>query len=426
MAEQHYNVIVIGAGAAGLLASWEMASAGLQVLTLEARNRVGGRMHTGVLKETQIAEIGAEFVHGELPISLGLLDAAGLEITPIKGKMLTVRNGRVTENDNDLFAHWELFAEKFKMLETDMTVDAFLKTYFADDRFTSFRNSVQRYASGFDGADTQFASIKILGEEWLKEEEEEETQFRIENGYSALAEWLQQQLIEAGAVLKFNEVVESVEWDTSLINVQLTDGDQFTCDRLLVTIPLNHLQTSSIRFTPALPIQSAFHQIGCGHVLRVNLLFTDAFWFSIDTHLGFAFGEDMIPTWWTRYPSDEPIIVGWVGGPDAEKLSVDTDGQLVDLALKSLGRMLNIDEAVLQSKLVAASVGNWKQEHFTGMSYSYATPESATARNLINKNVESKIFFAGEAFYEGDAQGTVEAAFDSGQKKAREIIASLA
>ena len=80
------NTIIIGAGAAGLLAARELTQANQKVILLEARNRIGGRCYTFSGKDfTEPIELGAEFVHGELPLTLKLLKEAHLKYEPVSG-----------------------------------------------------------------------------------------------------------------------------------------------------------------------------------------------------------------------------------------------------------------------------------------------------------------------------------------------------
>jgi monoamine oxidase len=74
------DILVIGAGAAGLMAAYKLSQQGKKVIVLEARNRTGGRIHT-INQESffQHAELGAEFIHGDLPVTLNLLKEAGIK-----------------------------------------------------------------------------------------------------------------------------------------------------------------------------------------------------------------------------------------------------------------------------------------------------------------------------------------------------------
>jgi monoamine oxidase len=91
------HIVVIGAGAAGLMAARELARAGKRVTILEARDRCGGRIHP--LPSAYFgypAEGGAEFVHGEAPVTHGLLREAGPSLLLIHGTQWTVQDSRLS------------------------------------------------------------------------------------------------------------------------------------------------------------------------------------------------------------------------------------------------------------------------------------------------------------------------------------------
>src|SRR5436190_13100882 len=90
-----YEVIIIGAGAAGLMAAKTLSENKISVCVLEARNRIGGRVNT-INKQgfSKPVEQGAEFIHGKLPLTTGLLKKAGIEYYKVGGEMLQIKNGQ--------------------------------------------------------------------------------------------------------------------------------------------------------------------------------------------------------------------------------------------------------------------------------------------------------------------------------------------
>ena len=89
------TILIVGAGAAGLMAARLLSAAGRKVLVVEAGNEAGGRVRT--LKEADFplpVEAGAEFVHGDLPLTLELLKIADIPFHPVGGKMINVRKER--------------------------------------------------------------------------------------------------------------------------------------------------------------------------------------------------------------------------------------------------------------------------------------------------------------------------------------------
>src|SRR5207253_9618515 len=74
-----YHVVIVGAGAAGLAAARELSGRGKRVCLLEARDRIGGRIHTLRLPVTPLPiELGAEFIHGDVGTTFHIVDAASL------------------------------------------------------------------------------------------------------------------------------------------------------------------------------------------------------------------------------------------------------------------------------------------------------------------------------------------------------------
>jgi phytoene dehydrogenase-like protein len=163
------QVIIIGAGAAGLLAARELALAGRRVLVVEARTHVGGRVHTLLPPGFGRAiEAGAEFLHGEVPLTRALLAEAGLAWQAASGQTYMIQDGRL-QADEAFFAQLPLLLKKLDTLAQDMPLADFLTQEFAGSEHASLRAMATQFAEGYDAADAQRVSAWALREEWAQD-----------------------------------------------------------------------------------------------------------------------------------------------------------------------------------------------------------------------------------------------------------------
>src|SRR5690242_6141639 len=153
------DVIVIGAGAAGLMAAAELLEAGRRVTLLEARDRVGGRIWTR--REPGVAvplELGAEFIHGHAPITESLLERAGTAVIEAAGTHFSLQHGELAPRDG-FFAAIRAAMEGSAVLEhRDMSFDELLDRHLASVLTPAQRRYARMMAEGFDAADTSRAS----------------------------------------------------------------------------------------------------------------------------------------------------------------------------------------------------------------------------------------------------------------------------
>src|SRR6202790_3027763 len=184
MARPHPNhIVVIGAGAAGLMAARELGRAGRKVTVLEARDRCGGRIHPLPAAEFGYpAEGGAEFVHGEGPVTYDLLSEGELSLLPIQGTQWTMEDGKFSREESQ-DPHEAQLHKALQELKDDLTVAEFLRRYFAGPKYDRLRHSIERMVEGYDAADPERASILALREEWM--DGGRRTQARIIGGYGA-------------------------------------------------------------------------------------------------------------------------------------------------------------------------------------------------------------------------------------------------
>jgi len=166
-------------------------------------------------------------------------------------------------------------------------------------------------------------------------------------------------------------------------------------------------------------------------VIRINLMFRERFWEDAkvwDEHGAavsfrnagfFHCPEAAIPTWWTQLPLRAPLLVGWAGGPAADRLR--SEGGLVDQAITSLSLILNTSTAEIQGELEASYIHDWHDDAFSRGAYSYVPVNGLEAQQVLSQPLDHKLFFAGEATCAGHV-GTVHGAIQSGQRAAREVL----
>ncbi len=410
--------LIIGAGAAGLMAARELIKAGGQVILLEARDHIGGRMH---------GHTGAEFVHGDLPVTLGLLHEAGIRYNAITGVMWQSVNGQLSPVEDWVIPHWPDFVKALKALKQDMPLQDFLVQYFPEDKYADLRDMVLRYACGYDTAQPADASTLAMREEWLSEKDA--PQYRIAGGYDQLTAYLAEGIRTGGGVIKCEAIVKELHWQPGQATALTTDGQQYTAQHAIITLPFGVLQApagapGSVQFLPALPAQqAAAQQMGMGGVIKILLHFREAFWEhhpvgdenQTTPDLSMIFSKELVPTWWTQQPERSTLLTGWLGGPAAKALADASAEHILQMALASLGAIFNMPVTALQTLLQSHDIINWTADPFTRGSYTYPTVQTKAALPVLSAPVANTLYFAGEGFYEGPEMGTVEAALTSGK-----------
>ena len=416
---QSEQIVVIGAGAAGLMAARELGRAGKRVTILEARDRCGGRIYP--LPHSVFgygAEGGAEFIHGEAPVTRALSREAGLSLLPVRGARWNV-DQRGFSQEEALDAPTDRLHAVLAELKTDLTVTDFLKKHFAGPEYSQLRHSIRRMVEGYDAADPARASILALRDEWMNSGRR--GQARIAGGYGALIDFLTAECRKQGAAIHLGAAVSAVETAGRRALVRCADGETYTGDAVVVAVPLPLLREITLP-AEASERAAAAADIGFGNVIKLLVRFKTRWWIGARatdlSDLLFLISDKAIPVWWTQHPTDQPVLTGWFAGPKTKAMANLDESELIEIGLASLSEIFRVSAQQLIGGVVAARAINWANDPFARGAYSYATLKTRAAQSALASS-SGPILFSGEALYRGPDMGTVEAALASGLETAR-------
>jgi monoamine oxidase len=426
MAPRHLmtDFLVVGAGAAGLMAARELARAGKGVTIVEARDRCGGRIYPLPVQEFGYpAEGGAEFVHGAAPVTRSLMREARLSLLPRAGTRWSTRTGALLP-DKYSPPHADRFYRALSTVKADLPIADFLEAHFADRQYDRLRQAITRTVEGYDAADPRRASTLALRDEWMARDEGQHG--RIGGGYGALVDYLASECRRHGAAIHLGACVTAIDEVPGGIAARCCDGAVFEGDAAIITVP--PLLLSEIVLPPAAREQvAATTDIGFGNVVKILLRFATKWWADhqgLDlADLSFLVSDATVPTWWTQHPASHPVLTGWFAGPKADTVSSLAADDLVELGIASLAEIFDLSPDSIRKDLVASRAINWRNDPFARGAYSYATPKTRAAQSAL-REPGGAIIFAGEALYAGPDMGTVEAALASGLETAQMILAT--
>jgi monoamine oxidase len=399
------DVLVVGAGAAGLAAAAELTRAGLAVSVIEARNRIGGRCETQRIPGLPVpVELGAEFIHGRPEATLDLLGKAGIAAVDSTRTQLLAWDGKL--RSANLFTQAQRVARK-EVQGRDISFQAFL----ARQRLPRLtRTLATMMVQGFDAADPRRASAREIVEEW-RGGGIGASQPRPQGGYGPLLEFLSRNLR-----LQLQTVVRKVRWKRGSVTAEGTfRGEPWRAwaPRAVITLPIGVLPVLKIREKNA-----ALRRLA-GPVVRVAMAFREPFWEK--QHPGVAFfhsPEAPFPTFWTPLPMRAPLLTAWAGGPRAARLTGSSENFLLRKALESVRSVLgNVEEPQV------VLIRDWQADPFARGGYSYVKVGGTGARQELAAPLEETLYFAGEAS-DTEQSGTVGGALASGIRAAKEVLKS--
>jgi monoamine oxidase len=440
------DVVIVGAGVAGLAAARRLHSAGARVAVLEARDRIGGRILTVRDDRTPVPiELGAEFVHGSADEVVGLAREAKLIICDIHGERWRAARGKLTPLDDEDF--WRQLGRVMRRLDPERTPDRsfqeFLDRKPGGAALAQQRTLAREYVEGFHAADLTRVSERALADGGAPEDEAEQRQGRILDGYDRIPAALAASL----PGVRLSHVVREIAWEPGRVEVRYTTppahgtsgtGGAVSARSAILTVPLGVLQRTTgenaIAFSPDIDdTRRAASRLAMGTVVRMVLLFREPFWESRAVRrrtggrslaeLAFLHSSDEdVPVWWTASPVRAATLVGWAGGGKAERLAAHGAVEIENRAIAALARQLGMQRRRLASLIDHCWHHDWQHDPYTLGAYSYALVGGSTAAKRLARPVGNTLFFAGEAADAEGRTGTVHGAMGTGYRAADSVL----
>ncbi len=233
------DVVVIGAGIAGLTAARTLAEAGVRVTVVEARPRIGGRILTHRVGGETL-ELGAEFIHGRPPELWALITETGLDTYERDGSQVCFKNGslkRCREEDSAF--------RLLEGLEEFKGPDVSFNQYVAGlDATEAQRASARSFVEGFNAADSNQISVASLGAQQKAEDSiEGDRLFYLSAGYDRLAQYLANRIVDYGGSIRLNSPVREIRWSPDSVEI-IDDKQTFSAPS---SHPYNPAGRSSVR-----------------------------------------------------------------------------------------------------------------------------------------------------------------------------------
>jgi len=419
------NVIVIGAGIAGLSAAYHLKGAGIKATVLEARDRFGGRVWTDRDFADIPVEFGAELIHGRSPEvnTWDWVDKLGLRtwhwnklddsmIRTEDGDWLTMGEARAASPELDVTRSWNLGDAPEPRDDED------LGSYL---RRIGFSEAQLRYV------ERSFANAEGERMEWLNaaahaqlfkdsDGDDKHSDFRILDGYDSYYERL-----AAGLDIRLGCVVQDIDW-TDGVRIRAESGEIHAADAAVITLPLGVLQSDCVRFEPPLPAlkREAFAGLKMGPVMKLVYLFDEPL---LDPAIGAIYARGNPPMWWSPSLGRECGAIVWTGfvtGDYAREMLALGEDAALQKGLETL--RAEIGKPTLQ--FAKARWVNWPADPFALGGYSVCLPGHYDAREKLAQ-ATPPLFWAGEASAPHHLTAMVHGAYFTGQRAAREILEDL-
>ncbi|WP_294190951.1 NAD(P)/FAD-dependent oxidoreductase [uncultured Sphingomonas sp.] len=400
------DVLVIGAGAAGISAARRLHDAGVDTLLIDARARIGGRART-VHHGVAALDLGCGWLHSARRNSwTDVARAAGFTIATDTARWGEQwRDLGYPPGEQAAFGRaWDAWEARARAAAkgSDQPLSAFVAS---DDRWRPMLDAISGYANGANLADVSL-------HDWLAyEDAATEDNWAVREGYGTLVAQH-----AAGVKVRTGVVATHIDHTARALHVSTSAGT-ITARLVIVAVPTTVLADERLSFTPALSDKHhAAAALPLGVADKAFLAVDGAIW-PHDAHLiGNPYctctaSHRLSPFGW-------PVVESFFGGDCADQLE---DGDAAAFAIDELVALLGSD---WRARFTPITTTRWRHEAWIEGSYSHARVGQADQRTVLSQPIDDRLFFAGEACSPHDFS-TAHGARDTGIAAAEAALRAL-
>ncbi|MFL5607569.1 MAG: flavin monoamine oxidase family protein, partial [Gemmatimonadaceae bacterium] len=275
------DVVIVGAGVAGLAAARRLHEQGVRVIVLEARRRMGGRIHTTRHPDLSVPiELGAEFLHGDAPEVREIADSAGLTVVAIDGDRWQAAHGRFARLDDFFQRLNRVLGQARASRRPDRPLAALMAERPGGHRFAKDRRLACEFVEGFHAAELDRISERAVAQGGNPGASQEEQRIaRLLDGYDAIPSWLASPVRRS---VRLGQTVSAIEWSRgrALVRAKGADGviATLSATAVIVTIPISLLHADArgrgaIQFSPEIStVREVASRLAMGRVQRIGVL----------------------------------------------------------------------------------------------------------------------------------------------------------
>ena len=417
------DVVVVGAGIAGITAARDLRAKGRTVTVLEARNRIGGRAYTESETFGVPYDHGCAWLHSadENPVTSLVTEGAGFDVVDEGEREKWLYLDGAEANEEQYEAVFDAHTNLMRQIERagDDAEDAGTFSDRSVSKLSEPENRFERIAHEIIGpleAGEDTTSLSVL-----------DVYYQIGTG----VEWMVPNGLAAGIFkalgpvpVQLNTEVKKIAWGGKEVQVETSQGTLRT-KKVILTVPTEIIADGTIAFEPALPgwKLSAAADLPMGLLDKVSLQFDEDFSEMTEgavlNSLIVQNGEDGHIWDFLLRPFDLDLTVGFLGGDYSRDLSAqpDADQLAIELALENLVSVFGSD---IREMFIKGHYTKWDRDPFARGAYAASKPGRNGSRKKMRQSVDDRLFFAGEATITRWAT-QVSAAYVSGQKAAREV-----